>query len=114
MRTGIKASQEMIHVARLVVNMYRVTRVLKVSAQKDGTKELNRKHRAFKANVLEFMGLTNCRISESFCEGLFADISYCEVAAINRPELYTKGFSKLVAKCPEKSSEPLSNCGVFD
>jgi len=114
MRTGIKASQEMIHVARLVVHLYRVTRVLKVSAQKDGTVELNRKHRAFKANVLEFLGLTNCRISESFCEGLFADISYCEVTAINRPELYTKGFSKLVAKCPKERSEPLSNCGVFD
>lgn len=104
----------MIHVARLVVHMYRVTRVLKVSEQKDHTAELNRKLRTFKANVLEFMGLTNCRISEPFCEGLFTDISYCEVIAINRPELYTEGFSKLVAEFPKKNSEPLSNCGVFD
>lgn len=104
----------MIHVARLVVHMYRVTRVLKVSEQKYHTAELNRKLRTFKANVLELLGLTNCRISESFYEGLFTDISYCEVISIHRPELYTEGFLKLVAKCPEKNSEYLYNCGVFD
>ena len=114
MRTFLKASQNMVHVARLVVPVYRSTRVLKVSEQKDNTGDLNRNVRNFKSNVKELMALNKDSIDESFYEGLYLDISYCDRMRLHRPELYIEGFEKLAAKRPNKSNEPLILGDVFD
>jgi hypothetical protein len=92
MRTFIKASQNMVHVARLVVPVYRATRVLKVSQQNYNTGGLNRSFRNFRSNVKELLAVNKDSIDESFYEGLFTDISYCDRMRVHRPELYSEGF----------------------